>query len=216
MGDRPALLLPGIFPRFYGSPEVRKGESSALRPTEAQIPAHLIEGMRADAVFLSRYFEVDRDLCRQISGWALRLRADIGAEPAVAIRLFAEALVVATQYLFKLDANAEVDRLAAIFAGYCETMLATGKRSADGYGEGKGTSSQLNTPGVYVDALRGRCTACADHEEAQRYVETMTGYEELRRLKRANELDDQEIARRRKRIDAGEVDPFEAAAARTP
>ena len=210
VGDRPVLLLPGIFPRFYGTQEVRKGESSALRPTEVHIPVHLIEGMRADAVFLSRYFEVDRDLCRQISGWALRLRADIGAEPAVAIRLWAEALVVAAQYLFKIaDVNAEVDRLAAIFAGYCQTILATGKRSADGYGEGKGTSTQLNTSGVYVDALRGRCTACADHEEALRYVEAMTGYEELRRLKRANELDDQEVERRKKRLDDDDLTPFE-------
>jgi hypothetical protein len=76
--DRPVLLLPAIFPRFYGPQEVRKGETTDVRPTEVDIPAHLVEGWRSPAVFLTRYFEVDRELSTQISGWALRLRADVG------------------------------------------------------------------------------------------------------------------------------------------
>jgi hypothetical protein len=62
-----------------------------------------------------------------------------------------------------------------------------------------------------VDALRGRCAACSDHEEAAHYVEVMTGLEELRRLQRASRLDDQEIGRRRLRLETDNLDPFELA-----
>jgi hypothetical protein len=206
------ILIPGIFPRFYGAPEVRKGQISEIRPTDVEIPVHVFDGLRAPAAFLSRYFEVDREVSKQISGWALRLRGDMIADPASAARLWAEALVVAARYLFLVDPEAEMARLATLFRNYCAAIRTNAERTASTYGVGKGSSLQINTPGVYVDSLRGRCTACSDHDEAGRYVEVMTGLEELRRLKKANELDDQEILRRQKRLDDDLLDPFEPAA----
>jgi hypothetical protein len=87
--------------------------------------------------------------------------------------------------------------------------VAARTRAADDYGPDKGTTLQVNTPGVYVDALRGRCTACSDQQEALHYLEAITRLEEVRRLKRASELDEQEVARRRKRIESNDLDPFE-------
>ena len=40
---------------------------------------------------------------------------------------------------------------------------------------------------------------------------TMNSFEELRRLKKANELDDQEVARRKKLLENDDLDPFEPA-----
>ena len=214
--DRPVLLLPGIFPRFYGPQEVRKAEVINVQPTEVDIPAHLIEGWRSPAVFLTRYFEVDRELSAQISGWALRLRSDVAEAPTATVRLLAEALLVAARYLFGLDPTVEVNRIAKTVSQFCTAMTSTRNRSASNYGPDHGTTLQINTPGVYVDALRGRCTACTDHEEALHYVEAMTRLEELRRLKSANELDLQEINRRRKRLEAKDLDPFEPAVPATP
>jgi hypothetical protein len=215
VGDRPVLLLPSLFPLFYGPPQVRRAEPLKVRPTEVEIPVYLVEGWRSPAVFLSRYFEVDRELSRQISGWALRLRADIGADPAGAARLWAEALVVAGRYLFRIDPDVELAKLAEFFREYCATILEGRRQSAGAYGPDEGTSVQLNTNGVYVDSLRGRCTACSDTDEANQYVEALAGLEDLRRVRRANELDDQEVERRRKRLEKGELDPFEPAPAVT-
>lgn len=63
--------------------------------------------------------------------------------------------------------------------------------------------------GLYLDALRGRCTACTDHEVSGHYVEVMAALEDLRRIKSANTLDEAEAERRRKLLDKGELDPFE-------
>ena len=139
VADNPAVLLPAIFPRFYGPQDVRRGEAN-VRPTEVEIPAHLVEGWRSPAVFLTRYFEVDRELSRQISGWALRLRADIAADPAGAARLLAEALVVAAHYLFGANVERDTRALADLFRDYCANIGAARRKSADGYGPNQGTS----------------------------------------------------------------------------
>jgi hypothetical protein len=208
--NRPTVLLPGVFPRFYGPKEQRRNEGEAkIRPTQVEIPVHLVEGWRTPAVFLTQYFEVDRELSRQISGWALRLRGDFARDAAGAARLWAEALVVAARFLFKIDPALHLVALARIFSDYCAVILKAWQDSAAGYGEDLGTSLQLNSNGLYLDALRGRCTACTDHDEADQYVEAMTGLEELRRLQRANQLDDQEVERRKKRLAAKDLDPFE-------
>lgn len=210
--NRPAVLLPGVFPRFYGRQEQRRNEGTGqVRPTEVEIPVHLLEGWRTPAVFLTRYFEVDRELSRQISGWALRLRGDFTRDPEAAARLWAEALVVAARFLFQIDPALFAVALAQIFADYCAAILKSWQDSAAAYGEGLGTILQLNSNGLYLDALRGRCTACTDDEEADQYVEAMTGFEELRRLQRANQLDDQEVERRKKRLAGNDLEPFEPA-----
>jgi len=169
-----------------------------------------VAGWRAPAAFFTRYFAVDRELSTQISGWALRLRAGFD-EPASAVRLLSEGLVVAARYLFGLDPSTVVKALADVLRQLCDGVAEGRRRSTSSYGAGKGTTLQVNTPGVYVDALRGRCAACSDHEEAAHYVEVMTGLEELRRLQRASRLDDQEIERRRLRLEAKDLDPFELA-----
>jgi hypothetical protein len=209
--DRPTLLLPALFPLFYGPQEVRQVRSPDVRPTQVAIPAHLIEGWNSPAVFLTQYFEVDRELSQQISGWALRFRADLSASPAAAARQFAEGLVVAAQFLFRLDPSTHTGQLATIFRNYLEVILTSRTQSAKAYGIGKGRSEQLNTTGIYLDALRGRCTACTDHEESGNYVEVMTALEELRRLKSANSLDAAEVDRRKKLLEDKKLDPFEPA-----
>jgi hypothetical protein len=215
--DRPVFLLPGIFPRFYGPQEVRKGElPGEIRPTEVTIPTHAVEGWRAPAVFLTKYLEVDRELSTQISGWALRLRADVASDPVAAVRLLAEALVVVARYLFQLDPNAVVAMLGRTLSQFCAAFSNTRTRAAAGYGPGLGTTLQVNTPGIYVDALRGRCTGCTDHEESGQYVDVMTKLEELRRLRSANQLDEQEVSRRKRRLEGNDLDPFEPLVPATP
>lgn len=206
--DRPTLLLPGLFPLFYGPLQVRKVQSADVQPTTVAIPAHLVEGWNSPAVFLTQHFELDRDLSQTISGWALRLRADIGANPVSAARQLAEALVVAAKFLFRVDPNGVTRQLTRIFESYLETVLAIRERSSQGYGVGRGSTEQLNTGGLYVDALRGRCTACTDHDESAHYVEVMTALEELHRLKSANVLDATEAERRHKLLADNKLDPF--------
>jgi hypothetical protein len=217
LDDRPTLLLPGLFPLFYGPKPVREVQSAAITPTQVVIPVHLVEGWNSPAVFLTQYFEVDRELSQQISGWALRSRADFAEDPLTAARQLAEGLVVATKYLFKQEIDTQVmDHLTVVLRNYLLNIAATRTTAAARYGPGKGQSQQLNTGGLYLDALRGRCTACTDHEESGHYVEVMTGFEELRRLKSANALDAVEAARRQKRLEAGDLDPFGTAPDDTP
>jgi hypothetical protein len=211
LDDRPTLLLPGLFPLFYGPQMVRKVQTADVRPTEVAIPVHLVEGWNSPAVFLTQYFEVDRELSQQISGWALRLRADFGADAGAAARQLSEGLIVAAQFLFKVDPTAVLKTLTDIFRNYVTNIAAARTRAAASYGPDKGRSEQLNTSGVYLDALRGRCTACTDHEESGHYVEIMTALEELRRLKSANELDAAEAERRHKLLEAKQLGPFEPA-----
>lgn len=207
--DSPLLLLPGIFPRFYGTQQERRGEAKNA-PTEVEIPFHVLEGWRSPAVFLLKYFDVDRDLSREMSGWALRFRLDTTASPAEAVQRLAEGLVVATQFLFKLEPDKHVSELGELLKNYLAGMVKLRQKAAASYGPDLGQSMQLNTTGVYVDALRGRCTACEDHTEAGRYVEVMRQYEELRSIERANQLVNAEIERRKKLLETGKLEPFEA------
>ncbi|MCV0388009.1 MAG: hypothetical protein K5821_16775 [Nitrobacter sp.] len=205
---RPLLLIPGIFPRYYGPRDERTGSTPKIEPTEVQVPVYLVEGLRSPAVFLTKYFEVDRDLSQQISGWALRLRADFRSDAEAALRLLAEGLAVAFDHLFSIDAAAYQALLADIVANCAATVVDTFTRASERYGPGKGDTLHLNSPGLYVDALRGRCSACSDHEESSQYVAVMSEREALRRLEVANALDAAEVDRRQRLLKAGTLEAF--------
>jgi hypothetical protein len=209
VGDSPVLLLPGIFPRFYGPLDVRRGEVQNVLPTEVQIPFHLIEGWRSPAVFLTQYFDVDRDLSREISGWALRVRFDTTTSPQAAVLTLAEALVVATRFLLGDNPEDRVAQLAELVKQYVQGIRTLRENSAAGYGPGKGRQEQLNTSGIYVDSLRGRCVAWEDFATAERYVDVITQAEEATRLRIATALDDLERQRREKLLEDNNLDPFE-------
>jgi hypothetical protein len=206
-GNNPLLVLPGIFPRFYGPLEVRRGETG--RPTEVDIPFHLIEDWASPAVFLTAYFDVDRMFSRLMNGIALRARFEHSDPPEAAARRFAEGLVVACKFLLRQDPEQQVAPLAALLKNYLENILAQRERSAATYGPGKGRPEELNTPGIYVDALRGRCSACDDQSHSSAYVDVLARHEEMLRQRAENALVGAELKRREALLEKGDLAPFE-------
>jgi hypothetical protein len=209
VGDAPMLLLPAIFPRYYGTREDRRGQSAAP-PTEVQIPYHIVEGFREPAAFLTRYFEVDRELSRLISGWAFRIRLDVRREPASVVAQLAEALVVGVKYLFREDPQAHTTRLSDIVRHYVEGILQLRADSVSDYGPDLGSTEQVATPGIYVDSMLGHCTGCEDYVESSRYVDVMRQQTEREHLEAEVALLELERQRRTKLLAKDELEPFEA------
>jgi hypothetical protein len=134
---------------------------------------------------------------------------DAGRSPTTAINQLAMALIITTKFLLKLDPATLIGPLAAIVTNYFLNTTKLRQRSADTYGVDLGQSEQITTPGIYVDSLIGRCSACESSIEASRYVEVMRQYEELKQIARMNQLADTEVERRKKLLEAGKLDPFE-------
>lgn len=208
--DAPVLLLPSIFPAFYTQENPPAGESLSP-PVQVRIPYYTIESFSSPALFLTRYFEVDRDLSQDINGFALRVRIDPGRSPEGAIRQLAEALIVGVKYLLRVDPTEHVDELADFVGNYASTAMAIRQRTASAYGVGKGRSEQITTPGIYTDSMLGRCTACENYVEASRYVDVMSQEEERKRLETENKLLELERQRRVELLKKGKLDPFETA-----
>jgi hypothetical protein len=205
--DAPVLMLPGIFPAFYTA------ATGDVMKRPVQIPYWLIESFTSPAVFLTQFFEVDRDLSEEIHGWALRVPVDPGRSERVVdtIRYLAAALAVWTRFCAPSKAADAWSRLARFIADYLVSALKARQRTVTTYGPDMGRVEQVTTPGIYCDSLMGRCTACEAYVEASRYVDVMRQEEERGRLQRANELDDLEVERRQKLLAAGKLDPFEPA-----
>jgi len=196
--DAPTVMLPGIFPAVYSD-----------GTTRVVIPYWTIEAFTSPAVFLTQYFEVDRDLSEELHGFGLRVRMDAGRSPAAAINQLAEALIVALKYLLKIDPTAHKQALADFIRNYVANTTALRQSSAKNYGVGLGRSEQVTTPGIYADSLLGRCSACEDYVEASRYLDVMRQYGELNRVKRDGELAEQERKRREMLLAATKLEPFE-------
>jgi hypothetical protein len=200
--DAVTVMLPGLFPAFYTT----NGVPDPTRPV--RIPYWTIEGFNSPAVFLTQFFEVDRDLSQGLNGWALRVRTDPAAAPVDVVVQLTEALVVAVTFLLRLDPSQHIEAIGEFVKDYVANALALRERGADSYGKGKGRSEQMTTPGVYVDSLLGRCTACEDYVEASRFFDVLRQREEATALERQNELAAAERDRRKKLLDANTLDPF--------
>jgi hypothetical protein len=211
VNDAPTVMLPGLFPVFYTPP------TPADPPRPVMIPYWTIESFNSPAVFLTRFFEVDRDLSQDINGWGLRVRIDVGKTSAQRTALqLAEALIVAVKYLLKLDPANHLPALGAVVANYFQSALALRARTAATYGVGRGRSEQITTPGIYVDSLLGHCTACEEYVEAARYIDATRQNLEATRIKIETDLLDLERQRRVKLIEAKKYDPFEDSSAKAP
>jgi hypothetical protein len=201
--DAVTVMLPGIFPPFYTT----NGVPDPSRPVN--IPYWAIESFSSPAVFLTQFFEVDRDISKELNGWCLRARTDPAAAPDDVIVQLIEAILVAVKFLLKLDESQHTQRLANFVAAYVQTAMTSRERNLGSYGPGRGRSQQATTPGIYVDSLLGRCTACEDYVEASRFFDASRQQEEVRLLEREN-------ARRKALLDAGKLDPFEPATVTGP
>ena len=201
--DAVTVMLPGLFPPFYTT----AGAPDPTRPVK--IPYWTIEAFSSPAVFLTQFFEVDRDLSQDLNGWALRVRTDPAADAENLVVQLIEALAVAVKFLLRLEPNDHRSAIGAFVKDYIENALAVRERGPTSYGKGKGRSEQITTPGIYVDSLLGRCTACEDYVEASRFFDVLRQREEAIALERSNELAATERDRRKKLLDLNKLDPFD-------
>ena len=197
--DAPTVMLPGLFPATYSD------------NTPVEIPYDAIESFTSPANFLTQFFEVDRDLSDELNGWGLRVRCNSLLSPELAVRQVAEALIVVTFFLLRLNPADHLDALGAMVANYVRQARALRARAVEEYGPGRGQSEQLVTPGIYADSMMGRCTACDQFAESRKYVEVMTGEAERAQIEISTALADLERQRRAKRLEGNKLDPFEAA-----
>jgi hypothetical protein len=167
--DALTIMLPGIFPSTYSNNEPVK------------IPYWAIESFTSPAVFLTQFFEVDRDLSQEIFGWGLKVRMDVGSSPREAISQLTQAILVALRYLLRIqDLEPYVVPLGAFIQRYVINAIAIRQRSLQTYGIDRGQSQQINSPGIYVDSLLGRCSGCEDYIIASRYQDIMAKEQERR------------------------------------
>jgi hypothetical protein len=198
--DALTIMLPGIFPSTYSNNEPVK------------IPYWAIESFTSPAVFLTQFFEVDRDLSQEIFGWGLKVRMDVGSSPREAISQLTQAILVALRYLLRIqDLEPYVVPLGAFIQRYVINAIAIRQRSLQTYGIDRGQSQQINSPGIYVDSLLGRCSGCEDYIIASRYQDIMAKEQERRGLEINNFLIEKENERRQRRLEDGNLEPFEPA-----
>jgi hypothetical protein len=206
LNDAPVIYLPGLFPANYSN-------GVAVR-----IPYELVEGFTSPAVFLTQFFDADRDLSQEIYGYALRVRMDVARSPSKALRSLASSLLVATKTLLNLDPTQHIAEIGAFIASYAATTADVRAEALKSYGvdskkRTKGETVQVNTPGVYVDSLLGRCSACEDTIISEKYVAIERAEAERLQVIATNVLLAQEAERRRLRLAAGDLTPFDPPAA---
>jgi hypothetical protein len=204
INDAPIFYLPGLFPETLTSGE------------HVSIPYEVLESFTSPALFLTQYFDIDRDLSQEIHGFALRIRVDVGRAPVTGLRAIAEALVVAAKTLLQVDPGQHTKELGSFLANYGTSAVKLRRNALETYGKDKGTSLQLNTPGVYVDSLLGRCSACEDAITAEKYVDTKRADAERKQIDATNVLIEAEGARRRALLEKGILEPFDSTETPTP
>jgi hypothetical protein len=214
LNDAPTVMLVGLFPAFLSPKPPTPPATTSPPPQPVVIPYWHIESFNSPAVFLTRFFEVDRDLSEEIHGFGLRVRIDPGKAPAVAAVQYAEALVVAVKFLLKIDdVTSLVPQLGRLVGNYIASARAVRQRTASSYGVGRGRSEQMTTTGIYCDSLLGRCSACESYVEASRYIDVIRQQREAERIQKQIQLLDLEAQRRMKLLEAKKFDPFEPAPA---
>ncbi len=204
LNDAPVFYYPGLFPATYtnGQP--------------VRIPYEAVEAFTSPSLFLTQFFEIDRDLSQEIHGLALRVRMDVGRSPASGLHALAEALVIAAKYLLRLDPAAHTREIAAFINNYASSATNLRDNALRDYGPGKGESLQLNTPGVYVDSLLGRCSACEDEINSERYVAIKREDADRMQIEGAASLLEQEAERRKLLLKANHLEPFDQPAMANP
>jgi hypothetical protein len=140
---------------------------------------------------------------------SVRVRTTVEGDGRAAARQAAEALLIAIKYLLKLDPAAHVPAVSDLVGNYMKNAMVIREDSVRTYGVGKGRTTQITTPGVYADSLLGRCSACEPQLEARQYVEVMRLHAEQQQVERSADLLEAEVQRRRKRLDADNLEPFE-------
>ena len=125
-------------------------------------------------------------------------------------------------YFFGLVWNAPVDLSSAdlamwddLIAKYMESDATIRAREIEA-GETIVETLELLTPGLYVDAMMGKCSACEDFITISRSNEALKDFGLARETQLKNELVEKEIARRQALLDKGVLDPFEPPATTTP
>ena len=204
INDAPVLYFPGLFPARYsnGNP--------------VRIPYEVVEAFTSPALFLTQYFDVDRDISQEIHGFALRVRADVGRNPQQGLLAIAEALAVAVKSLLGLDPAGYVAELGKFLNAYATAAIQMRKDALKSYGKDRGSSLQINTSGVYVDSLLGRCSACEDNITSEKYVGIMRADAEKKQIEATNALIEAEGMRRRALLDKGILDSFDMTEAPSP
>jgi len=204
INDAPVLYFPGLFPAAYTNGKT------------VRIPYEVIESFTAPALFLTQYFAIDRDLSQEIHGFALRIRADVGRAPAEGLRAITEALIVATKTLLRLEPDNYANYLTIFARNYVKSAITVRRKALETYGIGNGKSLQVNTSGIYVDSLLGRCSACEDAINAERYVDIQRTEAERQQIDSTNQLVKAEVLRRQRLLDEGILTNFEVPATPTP
>lgn len=204
LNDAPVLYFPGLFPAVYSNGKT------------VRIPYEVVESFTSPALFLTQYFDIDRDLSQEIHGFALRIRVDVGRTPNTGIRAIAEALVVATKTLLNIDPAQHTKELGSLLANYATSALKLRNNALHTYGVGKGDSLQVNTSGVYVDSLLGRCSACEDAINSERFVAIELADAERHQVDATNKLINAEVERRQQLLKDGVLTPFDVPATPAP
>jgi hypothetical protein len=101
-------------------------------------------------------------------------------------------------------------KLGELLRDFADNVADLYEQAAANYGQDKGRREQVNTPGIYADALRGRCTACEDYAEASRYVDVFRQQEEIERTRRESDLLRMEAQRREKLLSTDKLEPFDS------
>jgi hypothetical protein len=70
-------------------------------------------------------------------------------------------------------------------------------------------SVEILTPGIYVDSMLGRCSACEEYIDKSRSYELAEQKELIREYALDNMLMEKEVARRQALLDQNILDPFD-------
>jgi hypothetical protein len=194
--DAPMIILPGLFP------------DKTSDGKQVEIPYSAVESFTSPAVFLTQFFEIDRDISQEIWGWGLRVRMDAGRSPGAAITQLAQALIVAAKYLLKLDPSMVITQLGTFISNYVTNTTKIRQRSLTNYGVSRGRTEQITTEGIYADSMIGRCSACEVYIESSRYEDVMLQNAQIKKVQAENALADLERKRREMLIAAGKLTPF--------
>jgi len=170
--------------------------------------------------FITQYFSVDVESGKALgygstdpgamdeySGTALRFVMEPDPEhPADFIRHLIEGLI----YFFGLIVGEslsayEIQTLLKIIEDYLENDMVMRAEDMNEIIE----TVEIMTPGIYVDSMLGRCSACEEYIEKSRRFELAEQKELIREYTLNNLLTEKEIARRQALLDQNILEPFD-------
>jgi hypothetical protein len=170
--------------------------------------------------FITQYFQIDEELGRSLgygspdegerndlAGTALVF---IARPDPISPESFVQHVIEGLVYFFGFIVGDdlipyEIETLRSIVEDYLQNDIAMRE---DDLNEPLDTVEIL-TPGIYVDSMLGKCSACEDFVELSRTNEASKDFEVARELKLKNELLLTEKARREALLQKGVLEPFE-------